>query len=426
MSTPAYFQHTQCRLCQSSNLTCVLDLGQQYVSDFVEKENIYTGVRAPIVLERCNDCSLVQQEYTTRQEFLYTRHYWYHSGQNQTMKAALEDIVASVQDRIRLISGDVVLDIGSNDGTLLRYYPSWITKIGVEPANNLWEKGRIGITHLVDDFWSYRSFQNSVVKRFGFGIQAKVITAIGMFYDTDDPNQFIGDVAKVLAPEGIFVCQLMCLKQMIEKGDVGNLAHEHLLFFTLASLVKLFRDHGLSIFDIEENEVNGGSYRIYVCHKAMREQYRTSERDSHIIEASSREYDIAGAGTWCTFTDRINTNRRAVQTLVKRMVGEGKKVYVYGASTKGNVLLQWYGLDYTYIQGAADKSKEKWGRYTAGTGIPIMSEEEARLENPDAFLILPYGFVDEFTRRERDFLERGGKFIVPLPEVRVIGKETLS
>lgn len=404
---------TTCRVCGGGDLTEVVNLGTQFVSDF-SREPTTSGVECPIVLDLCHRCGLVQQRYTAPQDLLYTRHYWYRSGVTNTMRAALADVVAAACARIELSPNDVVLDIGSNDGTLLRCYPPWVVRVGVEPAENLQEEGRKGLSLLVSEFWGGGTAD--VLLRHLGGKKARVVTACGMFYDLEDPNPFVADVAKVLAPDGLFVAQLMCLKQTLNRNDVGNLCHEHLEFYSLPSLETLFNRHGLTIQEVQENGVNGGSYRLYVRHSAG-----ARPCDASVPLAWSRELSLGldEPMTYVMWQADLERRRAECVRLVREAKASGKSVWVYGASTKGNVILQWYGLDHTLIDGAADRSPEKWGRYTVGTGIKITSEDEAR-QKADVFLVLPYSFLIEFTERERAWRDRGGRFIVPLPEPRVL------
>lgn len=425
-------RRTTCRLCNSPNLIELYSLGDQYVSDFVPKEKEFRiGIKCPIEIVLCQDCTLVQQRYTAPQELLYSRHYWYRSGVTQTMRDALTDVAVSAISRANLIPGDVVLDIGSNDGTLLRFYNDSLIRVGVEPADNLATEENYCGLGLAHDFWggpdgalmSGRYFAAIIDNRIleclaGHSTDAKIVTACGMFYDLEDPNQFIADVAKVLHPEGVFVAQLMCLKQMMDLSDVGNLCHEHLEFYSLKSLQHLFSKHGLQIFDVEENKVNGGSYRIYACLMGTRP---VASRIQGFYEAESFGLKIQDPYSHYAWFSKAKMNRDSVSKLIRGLTQNGgKRIWVYGASTKGNVLLQWYGLDSSIIEAAADRSPEKWGKFTVGTGIPIKSEDDFRASNPDYALVLPYAFLSEFVEREKEWRDKGGRFIVPLPELRIV------
>lgn len=401
---PQVVEHNLCRLCKSDELEEIFSLGNQFINNFVEKDQLGTGLRAPLDLIICNKCSLVQLKHTAPQELLYSRFYWYKSGVTDTMKNALRDITSSIESLIDLKNGDVVLDIGANDGTLLATYNiEGLVKVGCEPADNLVAALSENCDIVLHDFWSEETYNNN--SHLWNNSKAKVITAIGMFYDLDDPNKFISDASKCLTEDGIFIAQLMCLLPMLEKNDLGNICHEHIEYYSLKSLKYLFENNGLEIFKIEENFVNGGSYRIYA------KPFKNGSIE--LLDDLTKEHLLE-------FKQRIDKNKKDCVEFIKQVVSEGKKVYVYGASTKGNVILQYYGLDNSLITAAAERSPEKWGKYTIGTWIPIISEEQARSENPDYFLVLPWAFFDEFYERERDWRARGGKFILPLPDFKII------
>lgn len=458
MSNKQYSSRQTCRVCGSNNLKELFSFGEQFVSDFVEQDKVSEGNLVPIDIEQCQDCSLVQAKHAPPSEILYKGTYWYRSGITDTMKAALRGITASIEDRVQLLPGDMVMDIGSNDGTLLRSYeksPVLFT-VGVEPAKNLVEEGRVGIKMLINDLWSAGTYQSAL----GEHTKCKVITAIGMFYDLEDPNQFIRDIALALQDDGLFVCQLMCLKQTLEQNDVGNFAHEHLEFYTLKSLRRLLNKHGLEVEEVTENSVNGGSYRVFVRHqkyfdkRILNQIEKNAKWCSHLIEVFSADH-AACDKLLSSFYQEACRNRHAVVKFIQDAVVAGKKVWVYGASTKGNVLLQWYGLKRTtscprcggsgsrndvdmtsdvpmtchlclggkkvsLIQGAADRDPNKQCKYTIGTGIPIFGEGFVRDMKPDYFVVLPYAFRQEFVKREAEFLERGGHFIFLLPKFEVL------
>lgn len=410
----AYSTRLTCRLCDSSELVPLFSLGEQFVSDFVEPAG--HAYKVPIDLVLCKNCTLVQQKHTAPQDFLYTRHYWYRSGVTATMRAALKDVAESALKIIGpLTAEDLVLDIGSNDGELLTNFPKECWRVGVEPANNLATASNYGNRglHLIHDFWSREAFRfwQNINWRFADGekeyppLKAKVILAIGMFYDLEDPNSFIADVAKCLSEDGVFIAQLQCLKQTVELGDVGNFCHEHLEFYSLESLKRLMNNHGLAIFRIEENKVNGGSYRLFVRHAPSGLQcysWKAEDVGSVILaEEQERKMNLADPVTYRTFFDKMLHEKHRCVSFIEQAVGSGKSVYVLGASTKGNVILQWLSLDSKWISGASDRSPEKWGKYTVGTGIRIYSEEESRNNKPDYFLVLPYAFRNELMERER-------------------------
>lgn len=397
-------EHNKCRLCGSQDLIEAFSIGNQFINNFVSKEKVKEGLKAPLDLVMCKNCSLIQLKHTAPQELLYSGFYWYRSGVTDTMIRELKDVTENIENLVELKEDDIVLDIGANDGTLLKTYKSkGLKRIGCEPANNLIKSLSDTTDYVIHDFWSYESYKTHTTK-WNLG-RPRVITAIGMFYDLEDPNKFINDVAKVLKKDGIFVAQLMCLSNMIEKNDLGNICHEHIEFYSLESLRYMFETNGLEIFKIDENSVNGGSYRIFARHL---NQGSISFNENYTIDDLKK------------FKFRIDKNKEKCVNFIKEEVNKGKSVYVYGASTKGNVILQYYDLGPDLITAAAERSPEKWGKYTIGSGIPIISEKEARAAQPDYFLVLPWAFFDEFYLREAEWRSKGGKFIVPMPEFRVV------
>ena len=390
-----------CRVCGSDNLTPLFSIGNLYISTFVKSPSENIG-RAPLELIWCNNCTLVQLKHTAPQELLYSGHYWYHSGLNQVIIDDLEEISRVSMSLVDLEDGDIILDIGANDGTLLSFYPSRYTRVGCEPATNLIRELEENCEIVIPDFWEYNKYLENVG-----GKKAKIITAIGMFYDMEDPNQFIRDAADVLDDDGVFVAQLMTSKKMLEKNDVGNICHEHIEYYSYESLKYLFENNGLEIFRVEENSINGGSYRLF----ARKFKNGSIDYPENITKQS-----------YIDFSRCIEENKIKCVELIKKLNHEGKRVYGYGASTKGNTLLQYYGLGPKDIKGIAEISTEKFGKYTVGSGIPIVNEKEIK-NQADYFLVLPYAFRESFLRNNKNWMDNGGKFIFALPELEVVGSD---
>jgi len=393
-----------CLLCKSKKIKEIFSLGNLFVSNFVKKKDIKKGVKAPLKLFYCSTCSLIQLSHIAPQEIMYKRFYWYRSGVTKTMKLGLKNIFKESLKHGDLIKGDVVLDIGANDGTLLNFYKKKkIVTIGCEPAKNLQKFLKKNCDFTLNNFWSKENLF-SVLKKKKLK-KPKVITAIGMFYDLEDPNKFIKDATDSLDENGIFISQLMCLKSMIEKNDLGNICHEHIEFYSLKSLKYLFEKNGMEIFKIEENDINGGSYRIY-CRKFKNGSIKLPKEN--VLKLMKG------------FVKRVIKNKKLITGFIKKEVKKNKKVFLYGASTKGNTVLQYYGLNNKMIPYAAERSPEKWGKYTIGSGIKIISEKKARELKPDYFLVTPWGFIKEFVKREKKWLKRGGSFILPFPKFKLI------
>ncbi len=254
---------------------------------------------------------------------------------------------------------------------------------------------------MINDFWHTRHLKKIPNKH----QKLKVVSAIGMFYDLEDPSKFIKHAADALDDDGIFVAQLMCSHSMFKTNDLGNICHEHLEYYSYNSLKYLFEKNGLKIFKMSENKINGGSYRIY-CKKNIKKSIKYKEQASYseIIK----------------FIKRVKQNKQSTVKFIKNNIKLGKKIFLYGASTKGNTLLQYYNLTNREIPFAAERTKTKWGKYTIGSGVKILSEEDARNLNPDYFFVMPYGFIKEFIKREKKWLRSGGKFILPYPKFKVL------
>ena len=404
MKIPKTKKIKKCRLCSNSKLIRIHNFGNHYVSNFVSKNEIKKGIKAPLNLVFCNNCKLLQLEHSAPQEIMYKKFYWYRSGVTNTMKMALKDIFLKIKKMSILKKGDTILDIGANDGTLLKYFKdSGFKTIGCEPAKNLTKELKKNSNYIINDFWNFKNLKKIIDKK--KLKKPKVITAIGMFYDLEDPSKFISDAAKSLDDDGIFVAQLMCLNSMIKENDLGNICHEHLEFYSYPSLKFLFEKNGFKIMKIEENKINGGSYRIY-CKKNIKKSIKYKEKTSL---ADIRK-----------FIKRVKDNKKKCLTFLKKCKKNNEKVFLYGASTKGNTLLQYYGINKSMINFASERSPEKWGKYTISTGIKILSEEKARQLNPKYFFVMPYAFIKEFIKREHKWLKRGGKFILPYPNFKIL------
>ena len=404
MSIPKTKKINKCRLCKNKTLKNIYDFGNHYVSNFVNKSSINKGIKAPLKLVYCNNCSLLQLEHSAPQEIMYKRFYWYRSGVTNTMKMALKDIYTSSIKLSFLKKGDTILDIGANDGTLLNYFKlKGFKTIGCEPAKNLTKDLKKNCDYVLSDFWNYNNLKNLLNKN--KIKKPKLITAIGMFYDLEDPSKFISDAAKSLDNDGVFIAQLMCLEDMIKKNDLGNICHEHLEFYSYKSLEYLFEKNGLKIFKIEKNNINGGSYRVY-CNKKNKKSIKVKEKTS-LADVKK-------------FISRVEKNKSKCLKFLEWCKKNNKEVFIYGASTKGNTLLQYYKINSKMIKFASERSPEKWGKYTIGTGLKIISEDEARIKKPDYFFVMPYGFIKEFIKREKKWLKTGGKFILPYPNFKIL------
>jgi SAM-dependent methyltransferase len=403
----------------------LFSLGELYVSDFINKDEDARAGKHDMTLVIDERYGAARLEKCTPIHSMFGK-YWYRSGINQTMKTELKGIVDSVTSVQKLNEGDLWLDIACNDGTLLSFVPDGIKKLGIDPAEDSFKNESSKIAdEVIQDFFTLENFKKSKFKK----KKAKVVTCIAMFYDLDEPVEFLKDVTKVLDDDGLFVLQMSYTPLMIKQLAFDNICHEHVYYWGLASIEKLLKKAGLKIVDCQLNDVNGGSFRIYIKKKKSNvTTFATAPyRDVCNVRVESlikweKGLKLDKEEIWLDFYNRIEALKKETVDFIKAEKAKGKVICGYGASTKGNTLLQYFGLDNTLIDAIAERSHYKFGLKTIGTNIPILSEEDVRAMNPDYMLVLPWHFIAEFVKREDEFLSKGGKFIVPCPNFQIIGK----
>lgn len=399
-----------CRSCQSANIVNILNLGNLHLSNFTK--NNRKPPKYPLVIILCRNCHLLQLKHNAPQSLLYSENYGYKSGINQTMRSELKEIVEKVIIKTgRLSKKLTVVDIGANDGTLLGYYPKTYERIGVEPVKKLARECKKNASSVVNDFFNYHAIKKMLGTK-----KADIVTAISCFYDMEEPNTFVADVKKILDDKGIFVIQQNYLVKMLTQNAFDNIVHEHLEYYSLTTLQSLLAEHGLEVFDLELRELNGGSFRTYI---GLVDKHPTSVSVYEQLELE-KLISLHRKKIYTDFANRVKSVKKELYGFIKQKVKEGKKIYVYGASTRGNTLLQYFDLNNKLIKKAVERNPEKWGTKIASVGIPIISEEQARREKPDYMLVLPWFFKEEFLDREKTYLAKGGHFIFPLPKVEVI------
>lgn len=409
-----------CRVCGSSALTPVINLGDQYLQgSFVKPGKEEPPHRKiPLSLVRCDPtrdekaCGLLQMQHTVPPEILYSA-YWYRSGTNQTMRSHLQGIA---EDGVSMIgkSKAFVLDIGCNDGTLLKYYPQDFIKFGVDPSDVAQEVGD-DITVIQDIFPSPELLKRTHGEKFD------VITSIAMFYDLEDPVTFCQEIKAVLADDGVWIFEMSYMPSMLKMNSYDTICHEHLEYYSLAVLEDILKKADLKIVDAVLNDINGGSIRCYATH-IDNFTFKKQEALQRIQQLRQEEFDMEldTDKPYKNFQDRINVHKEQLIGMLKNLKKEGKSIHIYGASTKGNTILQWCGIDNRIIDYAAERNPDKYGAYTLGTDIPIISEAESRAMNPDYYLVLPWHFKEEFLKREEETLKSGVGMIFPLPTLEII------
>ena len=422
--SPVLVTRTTCRICGSKALTPVASLGDQYLSGSFTGPDGKPPVqrRVPLDLVRCDPtkaedgCGLVQMRHSVPPRVLYAS-YWYRSGINQTMRDNLAGIARTAEANVTLNPGDLVLDIGCNDGTLLKAYQAQgIRRLGIDPSNVAVQARSAGL-EVINDFFSAAAVQTVCPEP-----KPKVITSIAMFYDLENPHGFVGDIKKLLHESGVWILELSYLPTMLEMNSFDTICHEHLEYYALAPMERLFAEHQLEVVDVTLNNINGGSFRIVVGH-AGKASPSAAARE-RVQQLRLREFDLAldTDNPYAVFRKNIRKIRQEVQSFLKKARAQKKLVHGYGASTKGNTTLQYCGVTPALLPAIADRNPDKWGSKTIGTNIPIISEEDSRKQRPDYYFVLPWHFIDEFKQREEAFLARGGKFVLPMPHVQLVGR----
>lgn len=402
-----YSEITRCRVCGSPGLEPLLDLGVQTIPGYLDGVAPEEAMGAPLEMMWCPGCLVAQLGHTVDRDILYG-HYYYRSGLNLRMVEELRDIAQKAVSIARPQPGDIVLDIGANDGTLLDAYPATLRRVGVEPSRNmvdvLVEKG----IETIPGFFRRAAFDTAT-----WGRKAKIVTAVAMFYDLNHPSIFCADLAPVLDQQGVAVIQMNDLWSLFTQNTWDMIVHEHLCLYPLSALNALLGKAGLEVFNYEWRTINGGSGRYWVGH-----------RGEHPVEACinirlAQEAQLFTPEHFREYSAQVKFTTERIKRLVQDEVDRGGRVYTLAASTRGATILHACGLDKTLIKGASEIHPEKIGKRMAGLDIPIVSEEEARAD-ATAFLVLPYSYRNEIIFRERAFLEKGGSLIFPLPEPEVV------
>ncbi|MBL8210320.1 MAG: class I SAM-dependent methyltransferase [Bryobacterales bacterium] len=407
----------KCRICGNPQLRPVLHLGEQALTGVfpsTRDERITTG---PLELVKCwrGDgsavCGLLQLRYSYDGAEMYGTNYGYRSGLNSSMVAHLESRVEQLRSRISLNRGDLVVDIGSNDGTLLSFYPRDLQLVGIDPTGIKLKQYYPRHVDLLPTFFSARVLQSYTSRK------ARVVTSFSMFYDLEDPLGFVGEVRDILADDGVWMIEQSYMPAMLRANAFDTVCHEHLEFYDLSQVQWMADRAGLEVLDVDFNNVNGGSFSVLLAKPGA-----GYTRSSRVDEALARER-AEGLNTLApyeAFARRVKRFRDDLDELLHGFQHQGRLVAGYGASTKGNVLLQYCNITAHQVPCIGEINADKYGRFTPGTLIPIVSEAEAKALAPDYLLVLPWHFRDYFVEREASYFRQGGRLLFPLPNIALV------
>lgn len=408
-----------CRVCGNEYFADVIDLGEQYLQGAFVKEGVTRPSfrKIPNKIVRCdtskneNACGLVQTKHTVPPEIMYAN-YWYQSGVSLTMKNHLAGIVKKALEY--KASPEYVLDIACNDGTLLKNYPDSTKRFGVDPSNITGRLVNSDVTIINELFPSEKL--KSLDKKFD------IITSIAMFYDLDDPALFVENIAQNLHSKGIWCFEMAYLPFILDNLCYDTIVSEHLEHYHLAPIEYLLNKCNLKLVDAFVNDVNGGSIQCWAAHKDCFD-FDNEQSKLRIASIRAKEFDLAldDDKPYEIFRNKVCIQKYELLKLLDTIKGEGKRIHLYGASTKANTLLGYCGIDTNYIECAAERSPDKWGARTI-SGIKIVSEDESKKLKPDYYLVGPWHFKKEILEREKETINSGVKFIFPLPSVTIVDR----
>lgn len=408
-----YTEINKCRISGSTNLITVLSLGEQFLTGVFPKSTTQEITKGPLDLVWCPDSGLLQMKQSYSLDEMYGENYGYRSGLNASMVRHLTNKIHMLERVVSLQPQDLVIDIGSNDATSLKAYKANCRKVGIDPTGKKFIEYYPEHIQLLPDFFSAAVFKAAFPND-----RAKIITSIAMFYDLESPAAFVKDIEAVLADDGIWHFEQSYMPSMLRTNSYDTICHEHLEFYSFKVVNNLLTACGMRVIDVQMNAINGGSFAITACKTAA--PYKSN---TPIINWMLQQEEDMGLDTpkpYRDFEERVFKHRKNLVGLIEALVADGKKIIGYGASTKGNVLLQFCGLTTRHIPYIAEVNPDKFGAYTPGTNIPIISEAEAKAMKPDYFLVLPWHFKDSILQREKEYIEAGGKFIFPLPEIEIV------
>ena len=403
----------KCRNCKKNKLENLFNLGNlSYTGKFPQDIRVNVP-KVRIALVKCKNCHLVQLDRNFNPKYLYGKDYGYRSGINKTMSNHLKNTALFLSKKANIEKGDYVLDIASNDGTLLNSYNNGVIKVGVDPLIYKFKDFYKKINFSINSFFSYKEIAKSRIRS-----KFKIITALSVFYDLKDPNKFMNDISKIIdQTKGIFLLEHTDLYSILKNNLFDTICHEHLEYYSTEVIIDMALRNNLRVFSVSENDINGGSKRFLICHKNADYQINTKLLNKYIN--LENKLGIKNKSCYKLFFNKIIRLRNNLNKIISNLKRANKTIHGYGASTKGNVLLQFYNLNKKQIPLIADRNSKKNNCYTPGTKIKIISEEMSRSLKPDYYLVLPWHFKKEILLRERKIMKSGTRFIFPLPKITI-------
>lgn len=401
----------KCRCCSSKKIKNYINFGKMSLTTEFPKKRVDTN-KIPLNLVLCEKCKLFQLQHNYELKKLYNQNYGYKSGINKTMTNHLKNIAIDAQKFSKLNNGSVVLDIASNDGTLLKCFKQkFVTKIGIDPTIVKYRKNYKNI------IGHPGFFKKNIFLKLSKGRKAKIITSIAVFYDIPNPNSFVHDIKQILDEDGIWILEQSYFPFLIKNNAFDSICHEHLSYFMYKQLKIILEKNELILNNVKFNTMNGGSFRLFISHKNSK--HKIFKNNINKLEKIEKKIFKNFARYKLKFRRNINYTKIKLLNLLIKLKAKNKIIHIYGASTKGNVILQYCNIDRKLTPYAVERNPDKFGRYTPGTLIPIISEKNSKKLKPDFYLVMPWHFKEEIIKREKKFLNNGGKIIFPLPKIQI-------
>ena len=404
---------TKCRICNSKVFLNLFSLGKLSFTGKFAKKKTDNIPKREVTIVMCKQCKLIQLNNNFSSKYLYSNDYGYRTGINKTMSEHVRKLVKFTSNKMKLKKNDAVLDIASNDGTLLNYYDKKIITVGVDPILKKYKQFYNQIDFKVDDFFNIQA-----LKRKKINTKFKVITALSMFYDLKNPNKFLSGIKKILDIDGIFILEHADLLSLLKNNLFDTICHEHLEYYSSKIIFDLMKRNRLRVFDVQKNNVNGGSTRYYISHDTSKFNTKTKSLNKLIEE--EKRFKLDSVITFKNFEKKLIRKKKEMIKFILKQKKNNKVIHGYGASTKGNVLLQYFDITNKHIDLIAERNPQKFNKFTPGTKIKITSENYSRKLKPDYYLVLPWHFRKEIVKREKKTRMKGTKLIFPLPQMKII------
>ena len=408
-----FIHKENCRVCKSSNLIKVLDLGKTPLANgFLKKEELdKPEERFPLAVYFCKNCALLQLLDIVNPEKLF-RHYYYETSSSLPLKEHFIELGKKLVDRFVKSKNDLIIDIGGNDAVLLASIKNRCRVLNIEPAKNIAKISKEKKVDTIDEFFT-AELAEKILKKYSL---AQVITASNVFAHVDDLGDMLNGVKTLIGSQGVFVIEIHWVGNLLGLSGIGGfdqIYHEHLSYFSLGALTRLVNQFGLKIFDVKPIPIHGQSLQLYIA-----KSHEVSKRVEKFLQ-KEKSLGLHDLQTYLDFDQRVKENKKELKNLLLKLKEENKKIVGYGASAKGNILLNYFQINNKILDFIVDESPLKQGLYAPGTHIPIYPPDRLKENQPDYLLLLAWNYAKSIFKKEQKLKNKGVKFIIPVPKVKI-------